>query len=324
MTAGRGAAAQHGFQDGGLVLAEAAGQRGSGPAAAIAAGLLGFRAELAFTMASTVFRGGRADWSFRQSPGRTAIVSETEERVAGAGSTSDAPHLGAAPDASHALETRLMAIEQAARFHGSDLDREALRFPRGEGPSTIILVQWLRDCGLWAKAVHLRWAQLQKIETAAPIVLLLNDGSAALLMTVDAARNIVWVKNPRGASGDLPVAVDELRLSQVWSGEALMIRAERGTSDDNAPFTIGWLARLVWLDKKTLKDVVYASLAISVLTIVPPLGDAGAEQDPDVRQLFDARPRVAVPGRRLVLRGRPDVRPPPDDPDRRRTRGRQA
>ncbi len=182
-----------------------------------------------------------------------------------------APELASAPDAGHALETRLLAIEQAARFHGVDLDREALRFPRAEAPATLALVGWLRDGGLWAKAVRLRWAQLLKIETSAPLVLLLKDGSAALLVTVDTARNIVWVKNPRGASGDLPVAVDELRLSQVWGGEALLVRAERGTSEENAPFNVGWLARLVYLEKKTLRDVLYASLAISVLTIVPPL-----------------------------------------------------
>ena len=191
--------------------------------------------------------------------------------VAATESLADAPELDAAPDAAHALETRLLAIEQAARFHGIDLDREALRLPRGEPPSTVTLLQWLRDGGVWAKAIHIRWEQLLRIETASPIVLLLNDGSAALLVTVDAARNVVWLRNPRGASGELPVAVDQLRLSQVWSGEAVLVRAERGTAEENAPFNIGWLARLVYLEKRTLRDVIYASLAISVLTIVPPL-----------------------------------------------------
>ncbi len=182
-----------------------------------------------------------------------------------------APEAETPSDPGHTLETRLLAIEQTARFHGVELDREDLRFPKGEPPATLTLLNWLRGGGLWAKAIRVRWPQLMKLETASPVVLLLNDGSAALLVTVDAARGVVWLKNPRGASGELPVAVDELRLSQVWSGDALLIRAERGTSEENAPFNVGWVARLVWQEKKTLREVLFASLAISILTIVPPL-----------------------------------------------------
>ncbi len=207
-------------------------------------------------------------------------MSGTEDRAAerthpGGEPGGDFGDLGRATDsraaARYALDTRIMAILAAAQFHNVDLDREALRIPPGDAPPPAMLVQWIRDGGLWAKAIRVRWSQLLKMEVSSPIVLLLKDGSAALLTTVDVARNVVWVKDPRGASGDLPVAVDELRLSQVWDGDVMLVRAERGLNEDTAPFSVAWLWRMVWQEKKILRDIFYGSIALSFLTIVPPL-----------------------------------------------------
>ncbi len=175
-------------------------------------------------------------------------------------------------DAIHeALESRLMAIEAAARFHHVELDRDELRYPKGTTPSPAALVEWVRDGGLWCRAIRMRFGQLLKIEVASPVILLLRDGSAALLTTVDPARNIVWLKDPRAASGDPPVAVDELRLSQVWSGETLLLRAIRELTDENAPFSFLWVWGLVRQEHKLLRDIIYGSVAVSFLTLVPPL-----------------------------------------------------
>jgi HlyB family type I secretion system ABC transporter len=170
-----------------------------------------------------------------------------------------------------ALETRLLAVGLAARFHGIELDREELRYPRGEAPSPAALVEWVRTAGLWAKAVRLKWAQLMKLEVASPVVLLLQDGSAALLITIDLARNVVWLKDPRGLPSEPPVPVDELRLRQVWSGECMLIRAERADSVEEQPFSLGWVWGLVKQEKRILRDVFLSSVAMAFLTILPPL-----------------------------------------------------
>ena len=211
-------------------------------------------------------------------------VSETRQDGTGPASTANAGSTSTGPSTSpstgpsaealarrYATETRLLAIDQAARHHGIDIDRETLRYPAGEAPSPATLVGWLRDGGLWAKAVRLRWAQAMRLEVSSPVVLLLKDGGAAVLTTIDSARNIMWLKDPRGASGDLPVAVDELRLSQVWDGEVMLIRPERGVTEELAPFNVAWLWRIVAREKNTLRDILIASLALSVLAIVPAL-----------------------------------------------------
>jgi ATP-binding cassette, subfamily B, bacterial HlyB/CyaB len=169
------------------------------------------------------------------------------------------------------LELRLRAMTAAARHHGTELDRDDLRVPPGESPSPAVLVDWVRAAGLWAKAVRLRWRHLMDMTAGGPLVLLLNDGTAALMVRADAARSVVWLRDPQATSDDQAVPVDELRLSQVWGGEAILIRRERGVTFENEPFSFAWIARMVWIEKSVLRDVVLGSVVLSILAIAPPI-----------------------------------------------------
>ncbi len=176
-----------------------------------------------------------------------------------------------APPPPTPLDLRLRALSVAARYHGVELDRDDLRVPEGEMPAPALLVEWVRGAGLWAKAVRMRWRNLLGISGGGPVVLLLNDGTAALMVRADPARNVVWLRDPLSASDDMAVAVDELRLAQVWGGEAILLRRERGVTFDDEPFSFAWLARMVWLEKRVLRDVVLGSIVLSLLAIAPPI-----------------------------------------------------
>jgi len=207
-----------------------------------------------------------------------AFESEGGQRAAGGGlSAVPKPAPGGAQDRDGAapppspLELRLRALAAAARYHGGELERDDLRVPEGEIPSPAVLVDWVRGSGLWARAVRLRWRNLVGMTAGGPIVLLLNDGTAALMVRADAARNVVWLRDPLATSDDQLVAVDELRLSQVWGGEVILVRRERGVTFDDEPFSFAWLARMVWVEKVILRDVVLGSIVLSVLAIAPPI-----------------------------------------------------
>ena len=168
-------------------------------------------------------------------------------------------------------ERRLDALIAVARFHGVELDRRDLRAVAGEPiPSPAALVTALRGVGLWAKAVRLGWRRLFRIQSDAPIVLLFSDGGAGLLVGKDAARELILLKDPRSPPGDPPIPVDELRLLQNWEGLALLVRRARGASPDEEPFTLGWLSRLVLGERRNLREIVAASITLSVLQILPP------------------------------------------------------
>jgi HlyB family type I secretion system ABC transporter len=159
----------------------------------------------------------------------------------------------------------------AAHFHGVALDRAEFRPVAGERvPSTAALVAWLREAGLWAKAQRLQWRQLFRIQSDAPIVLLFGNGGAGLLVGKDADRRLVFLKNPRAPPDSPPIPVDELRLQQDWQGLVLLVRPARGSSAEEAPFSLGWLARLVMGERRILRGIVGASITLSVLQILPP------------------------------------------------------
>ncbi|MDW6024167.1 peptidase domain-containing ABC transporter [Mesorhizobium sp. BAC0120] len=104
-----------------------------------------------------------------------------------------------------------------------------------------------------------------------PVVLLFNDGGAGLMTGVDPEQNLILVKKPDLAADEAGIAVDELRLEQVWSGDTLLVRSKRARSATDAPFNLGWLASLVLRERRLLRDVGVASLTLSFLTIFPPL-----------------------------------------------------
>jgi ATP-binding cassette, subfamily B, bacterial HlyB/CyaB len=176
-----------------------------------------------------------------------------------------------APGGDVAIQVRLMAIASVARFHGKELDRADLRASTSEIPSAAALADWVRASGLWAKAVRMPWRQLVALDTSRPVIVLLTDGSAALLVSNDKKRNLVWIRHSQLAQNDPPVAVTEAELSAAWANEVVLIRPRRSATPEDAPFSFGWVARLVWMERHAMRDVGLASLALSILTVLPPL-----------------------------------------------------
>ena len=187
----------------------------------------------------------------------------------------DASTIEGADDVGPALQ-RLRAVAAAARHHGVELRPVDFRPTVGEDvPSPAALAGWARDAGLSAKAERLRWKSLFKLQGSgnppAPVVLLFKDGSAGLMVGSNQQHNVVWLRDPSGPAGAEPVAVDELRLSAVWGGEVLLVRARREVSESDKPFSLSWLMGLVVLERRMLRDISIASITMSALTIVPPL-----------------------------------------------------
>ena len=160
----------------------------------------------------------------------------------------------------------------AARYYGMELDPTEFRSIETTAiPSAGSLSTWARGAGLWSRAVRLRWRHLLRFHDSGPAVLLFNDGSAGLLVGANSEHKVVFIKDPTAPEGEAAVPVDELRLAEVWSGEAVLLRANRGLLEADAPFSIRWLAGLVLTERKALRDIGIASLTMSFLTIFPPL-----------------------------------------------------
>ena len=160
----------------------------------------------------------------------------------------------------------------AARYFGLDLDPNEFRLGPGDTvPTAAALSAWAQNTGMWSRALRLRWRHLFTVTGNGPVILLFNDGTAGLLHSGNPESKIVFIRDPRAPEADPPVPVDEMRLSEVWSGDAVLLRAERSQAEADPPFTMRWLTGIVLKEKKHLRDLFIASLAISMLTIFPPL-----------------------------------------------------
>ncbi|NHO52459.1 ATP-binding cassette domain-containing protein [Acetobacter estunensis] len=167
---------------------------------------------------------------------------------------------------------RLKAVIAAAHFHGLELDvRDFAADPDETSPSPATLARWLNEQGAVAKGMRIKWRYLVKMSNSPPIVLMLKDGSAAIMVNADAGHNIVWLRDPLGDEAQQPVPVDEMRLMQVWTGDILLIKRRRDQSEADAPINISWLAKMVLREKRSLRDIAIASMTLSILQIFPPL-----------------------------------------------------
>lgn len=191
-------------------------------------------------------------------PTQTVEASESRRRVGTIGGL--------------AVEPRLQAMIQAGRYHGVELDPNEFRRLAGESaPSAAALAQWAQNAGMWARGIRIRWRHLLRFQETGPVVLLFEDGSAGLLTSANAEQRVVFIKDPFAPAGTAPIAVDELRLSEVWAGEAVLLRANRGYVATDAPFNFRWLAELVLQERRSMRDIGIASLTVSILTIFPPI-----------------------------------------------------
>ena len=195
------------------------------------------------------------------------FASSSNTPVAGPNTSAAAPRVDAI-----AGHPAVHATIRAARYHGIELDPDEYDCARGDsGPSAASLSLWAQNAGLWSRAVRLRWRDLLRFQDTGPIVLLLNRGGAVLLSGADSKKRVVYLTNPTAPPGVAPVPVDELRLSQTWSGEAVLLRAARTVAAADAQFNLRWLASLVMQERKSLRDIALASMTVSILTIFPPL-----------------------------------------------------
>ena len=167
---------------------------------------------------------------------------------------------------------RLKATSAAAGYHGVDLDVRAYRAEAGEEtPSPASLVRWLAEQGMVAKAMRLRWRHIVRMNDTPPVVLTFRDGSAGVMVGSDPQRNIVWMKDPLRSQDEPAIAVDELRLMQVWTGDVVLVRRARNATEEDQPFNMRWLWQLCLHEKKSLRDICIASMTLSIVTILPAL-----------------------------------------------------
>ena len=180
-----------------------------------------------------------------------------------------------ASDGAGSVSRALSALAVLATRLGLDTDVEQLhrRFSLNAGePDTATLIAIARELGLEAQALHMTFAELPRLAKSLPVILRAKDGGALILEDArsDPMRgSIAIVRDPR-FQGDEQMAIEEIRLAEVWQGEVILVKRTHFSEKEQQPFGMAWLAGQVLRERKLFVDIAAGAVASTIFTVAPP------------------------------------------------------
>jgi len=167
----------------------------------------------------------------------------------------------------------LLALTDLAASRGVHLSEALIRRDHmlPEGPTEFPLLAKIAERhGLRARVATMGWADLAKLGKALPVALRMRSGDAMILVGFRSGSQIpvALVRDPTDPAQTI-VAVDELRLSEAWDGEVLLIKQRHQASDLERKFGVGWMAEQVVKEARLFRDIMIAALFLSLFALLP-------------------------------------------------------
>ncbi len=182
---------------------------------------------------------------------------------------------GQAPAVSDASPTWLQCLAIVGRSHGFNLTISQLvkdNLLSGDSVNVGEMLRCARHAGLKARLIKLGFDDLTRLKKALPAVVKLKTGAAMVLNEVEHRGHTPYVilRDPDAEEGSA-IAIDRLRLEEIWTGEVVLLRREYKMTDEDKPF--GWplVIGLFLREKRLLRDLIFGALALSLLALTPML-----------------------------------------------------
>src|SRR5205814_2899983 len=163
----------------------------------------------------------------------------------------------------------------AARRRGVHLSvAQLIRDPRPAAGEVSVerLLRIAAASGLRAKATRLHWANLVKMGTALPAIVVLRNGAAMVLMRVHVEAQdrppIVVLRDPN-APQHAPLMLDEARFTAAWDGEIILVKRDYRLRDESQPFGFRFMLGLLLRDKRIVRDLGICAVILSIIAISP-------------------------------------------------------
>ena len=187
-------------------------------------------------------------------------MTGTDERLAdGAVSSAGASLLG--------------ALIIAARYRGIHLNQTQLRRDHRigpDGPTRQQVLDIARANNLRALATRFTFKDLMQAGPALPLILLLKNGSAMVVLRAErkAQPPHVVMEDP-AAGDDALLSLDEQRLGRGWAGEVILLKRDYRLRDEDQPFGLGLIAAQLFGDRRIVRDIAVAAIMLSLLALAP-------------------------------------------------------
>jgi ATP-binding cassette subfamily B protein len=168
----------------------------------------------------------------------------------------------------------LSALAILASRLGVDTSVEQLRrrFALGDAePSTESLTAMARELGLEAVALTMTFADLPRLAKSLPAILRAKNRGSLLLEDARSdpmKGSVAVIRDPEAPEEEL-IAVEEVRLAEVWEGEVVLIKRAHRAADVEQPFGLAWLTGQVLRERKIFGDIAVGALVNTVFAIAP-------------------------------------------------------
>src|SRR5579862_1061302 len=169
----------------------------------------------------------------------------------------------------------LAALAVLATRLGFETDVETLRrrfsLEPGE-PDTASLIAIAREIGLEAQSLHMSFAELPRLAKTLPAILRARNGGALILEDArsDPMMGSVAVVRDPAATGDEQVAIEEIRLADVWDGEVILLKRAHLSTDEQQPFGLAWIMGQVLRERRIFVDIAASAVASTLFAVAPP------------------------------------------------------
>ncbi len=133
------------------------------------------------------------------------------------------------------------------------------------------LIHCARRAELKARVVHLDWEGLAQLGKAVPAIVRLKTGVSLVLARVKTGEQEqlgVTLLDPNAAEG-AELFVDWARFQEVWTGEVVLVRRSYDLADEEQPFSLGFIAALLFRERRLVRDIVISALILSFLALAP-------------------------------------------------------
>lgn len=184
----------------------------------------------------------------------------------------DSPHF--ASDRAQ-QSTAILALVRVAAHHGLTLDPEQVvrssPFTTDE-PNPAQLHKMAKRVGLEGRQIRVKRGDLANVARLCPCILLMPNGTAALLNSVRESDGASFaLVDEFGSEHTFSVLYDEPRLFEIWRGDLMVFRLPWLSKSGDRPFGFAWLLQQLLIEGKLFRDIGVAAILMTILSLVPPI-----------------------------------------------------
>ena len=173
--------------------------------------------------------------------------------------------------------TALDCLARIAAHHGIDLSVVGLRhaYALDSNPVSLdLLLRMARDAGLRARHARIDWGTLHRLEEALPALTCLANGNWVVVLRAGQAPDgseAVSVFDPLAERAGEPLVVGKDLFCARWSGDAILMKRERPSSDGPTAFGLRWFVPELLRQWRLFADVAVAAILLYALGLALPI-----------------------------------------------------